>query len=93
MHAHPTRKKYLFIFGWLAALTALEVGIVYVPMSKFSLVSGLIGLAVAKAGLVALYFMHLRYETKAMRRTAMLPFLAPVLYAFVLIAEGTWRML
>ena len=36
------RKEYFFIFIWLTVLTALEVGIVYVPMSKGLLVSGLI---------------------------------------------------
>jgi cytochrome c oxidase subunit 4 len=93
MAGHPSRRSYVIIFVWLTVLTALEVGVVYTGLAKFALVSSLIGLALAKAGLVALYFMHLRYETRVMRRTALLPFLAPALYAFVLIAEGMWRKL
>lgn len=92
-HNHPSRRTYVIIFLWLFVLTVLEVGIVYVPVAKWALVSGLLALAVTKAGLVALFFMHLKYESKVMRRTALAPFLAPTLYAFVLIAEGAWRML
>jgi caa(3)-type oxidase subunit IV len=50
-------------------------------------------LALAKAGCVALFYMHLKHETKVMRWTVGLPLLFPALYAFILIAEGIYRSL
>jgi cytochrome c oxidase subunit 4 len=91
-HDHPSRKTYVTIFGLLALLTVLEVGVVYVPMGKTPMVTALIAMALAKAGLVALFFMHLKYETVVMRRTVLLPFFAAALYAFVLIMESAWRL-
>jgi cytochrome c oxidase subunit 4 len=91
--AHPSRKTYLLIFAWLAMLTVLEVALVYTGLGKITMVTGLVALALTKAGLVALFFMHLRYETPVLRKTVLLPFCAPTFYAFVLITEGWWRKL
>lgn len=94
-HGHhvPDRKGYWRIFGMLAALTALEVGIAYLDqvISKTALVTALVGLALTKAGLVAYFFMHLKQETKEMKWTVLIPTIFPTLYAFVLIAEGMYR--
>ena len=91
--AHVDRREYWIIFGALTALTALEVGIVYMPMAVGLLVSALIGLAVVKAALVGLFFMHLKHETPVLKATVLVPMLIPVLYAAVLVAEGAWRLL
>ena len=92
--AHVDRKEYVKIFAALTALTVLEVGVVYVPgISKTLLVSALVLLALTKAALVGLFFMHLKHETKSMKLTVMLPFAAPAVYAFVLITEAAWRLL
>jgi len=58
-HSHPW---YVGVFVWLFVLTALEVGVTYVEMSRTSLIFVLSFLGVAKAGLVAAYFMHLKFE-------------------------------
>ena len=74
-------------------LTALEVGIVYIPgIPKVLLVSALCGLALVKAALVGLYYMHLIDETKILRLSVVIPMAAPAIYAFVLIAEAAWRL-
>ena len=39
------RKTYVIIFVWLLVLTGLEIGIVYVPMAKHLVISGLFGMA------------------------------------------------
>ncbi|HEY4122282.1 MAG TPA: cytochrome C oxidase subunit IV family protein [Byssovorax sp.] len=97
-HHAPNRREYIIMFFVLAVLTALEVGLGImlskVPYGgpKLGLRIGLIGLALTKAGCVGMYFMHLKHETKVLRLTVMLPFLAPTLYAFVLISEAVWRM-
>jgi len=91
--AHVNRKEYWIIFFALAALTVLEVGIVYVPgIGKGALFAALCGLALAKATLVGLFYMHLKHETRILRLTVGIPLAVPVFYAFVLIAEAAWRM-
>jgi cytochrome c oxidase subunit 4 len=60
--------NYMAIFWWLAGFTAVEVGYSSIlPHSqKALLIIGLVGFAAIKATLVALYFMHLRFERKSL---------------------------
>lgn len=92
-HHKPNRREYVVIWAWLAGLTVLEVGVAYMQsvLGKVALVTALVGLALAKAGCVALFYMHLKHETKVMRWTVAFPLLFPALYAFILIAEGIYR--
>lgn len=92
--APAPRKRYFQVFGALCALTVAEIGVVYVPgIAHGLLVSALILLAVAKAALVLVYYMHLGHETRGLKLTVILPFLLPAIYALVLIAEAAWRLL
>lgn len=92
-HHKPDRKGYWKIFVWLAVLTAVEVGVGYLDkmLGKNILVTVLVCFALAKAGIVAFYYMHLNHETKWMRWTVAIPLAFPALYAFILIAEGIYR--
>jgi caa(3)-type oxidase subunit IV len=94
-HHAPSRKEYIYIWLILFILTVLEVGVAYTTgyVGKTALVGALVLLALAKAGCVALFYMHLKHETKVMRWTVLFPFAFPALYAFVLIAEGMYRAL
>ena len=60
--------NYMTIFWWLAGLTVVEVA--YSSLlpheHKAALILGLVGFAAVKASLVALYFMHLRFERKSL---------------------------
>ena len=60
--------NYMAIFWWLAGFTAVEVAYSsLLPHSqKVLLILGLVGFAAIKATLVALYFMHLKFERKTM---------------------------
>jgi len=92
--AHASRAQYLAVFLLLAVLTAVEVGVVYLPgIAKGPMVLALVGLALAKASLVGLFFMHLRHETRALKLTVAVPLMTPGLYALVLVAEAGWRLL
>jgi cytochrome c oxidase subunit IV len=71
-HAEP---NYMAVFYWLAGLTVLEVVVAFLPLTKFAMAAILIVLAFTKAALVALYFMHLKFE----RRTLMLVAITPVI--------------
>jgi len=57
----PSRKLYWVIAGALMALLAMTVGAYYLPLGSFGAVVAL-SIAATKAILVALFFMHLKYE-------------------------------
>lgn len=77
-HTGPT---YVTIFVVLAALTAVEVGLTYLPMPRLLLVGLLLALALCKASLVAMYFMHLRFDSRLLT----LIFVMPVVLGLFLI--------
>ena len=84
-HDHPDSAHYVWIALILGAVTAVEVGLYYTPLSGLPLVSILMGLAVVKFGMVAAYFMHLRFDSRLLRRVFMTGvILAGFLYSLVL---------
>lgn len=91
--AHVNRKEYWFIFGWLFFLTVLEVAVAQIPIDKKLMISSLVALALAKAALVGLFYMHLKHETNFMKLTVAIPLSIPAIYAVVLISEAAWRLL
>ena len=88
---HANTKEYLTIFAVLALLTALELGLVKVHVSTHLMVIGLVGLAITKAAVVALFYMHLKSETRLLRISIAIPLSLPMFYALVLISDGIWR--
>lgn len=54
---------YLGVFGTLMVLTAITVGVSFFDFGSFNTVIALL-VATTKASMVALYFMHLRYDNK-----------------------------
>jgi len=91
---HVNRKQYWVIWLYLLLLTVVEVGLVYVPgIPKGLTTSALFALAIAKAALVGLFFMHLKHDTRVLRWAVAVPMATPVAYAAVLIAEASWRLL
>ena len=79
-HADP---PYLLIWVVLLVLTLAEVGYAFLDLPKVWLASGLVIMAFWKAALVALYYMHLRFEPKRLwiLATAPLPLIAILLLA------------
>lgn len=64
-HAHPTVKSFLVVGAVLAVITAVEFGILYVTgLSSGVAVTILALLSLVKFGLVAGYFMHLRFDSR-----------------------------
>jgi cytochrome c oxidase subunit 4 len=66
--------NYMGVFWWLLALTVLELGVIYVPIHRMGILALLVALAIAKAVLVALYFMHLKFERRTLAFIALSPF-------------------
>jgi len=59
--------NYMAIFWWLFGLTVVEVSYsVFTHPPRAILMTVLVGLAVIKATMVALFFMHLRFERKSL---------------------------
>ena len=86
--AHP---NYIAIWVWLAVLTVLEVGVAFVShLPKVALIVLLVGMAVFKAALVAMYFMHLKFERRTLRTIAIIPLPLAVLLVLVVITEKIW---
>lgn len=84
-HKHP---NYMAIFWYLAILTIIEIGVVFLPFGKVVNGTLLCALAVGKAVLVAMYFMHLRFETRTLGMIAITPLVIATLLVFVLLPDG-----
>jgi cytochrome c oxidase subunit 4 len=84
-HSHP---NYMKIFWWLAALTVVELIVVFLPFGKLTNGTLLCALALGKAALVAAFFMHLRFETRTLTWIAFTPLAIATLLIFVLMPDG-----
>ncbi len=84
-HKHP---NYMAIFWYLAILTVVEIAVIFMPIGKLTIGVLLCALAVTKAALVAMYFMHLRFETRTLGMIAVTPLAIATLLVFVLLPDG-----
>lgn len=85
------KKEYFIIFIILGVLTILEVGVAEINgIDTLTKGASLTLLAVAKALIVAMYYMHLKDETKWLKFIASIPVLAAV-FATVLCLEGYFK--
>jgi cytochrome c oxidase subunit 4 len=69
------RSRYLTVFAALAVFTVIEVAVAFTAIEKSTQVVLLLALALIKASLVALYYMHLRSEGPLLRVIAAFPML------------------
>lgn len=60
---HPTPAKYVAIAVILATITLVEVGVVYARVGSI-LIPVLMVLSATKFALVAMFYMHLRFDHK-----------------------------
>ena len=56
-------RTYIKVWAALLGLLALTVGAAYVPLGPFNTITAM-SIAVTKAVIIALYFMHLRYSPR-----------------------------
>jgi cytochrome c oxidase subunit 4 len=61
-HAHPSARKYVQIAVILGLITAAEVAVYYVEAITAFLPHILIGMSAVKFGIVAAYYMHLKFD-------------------------------
>ncbi len=86
-HAHP---NYWAVWAYLLILTVMELGVAFLPWSKQLLLILLLAMAIWKALLVALYFMHLRWEGNRMRIFAIAPLPLTVIIIVAYLTEYVW---
>ncbi|MGH7820622.1 MAG: cytochrome C oxidase subunit IV family protein [Candidatus Binatia bacterium] len=84
-HSEP---NYMAIFWWLLALTIAEVTVTYTPLGKMVMGFLLISMALSKAALVAMFFMHLRFERVTLGMIAVTPLVLCVFLLFMLLPDS-----
>lgn len=70
-HREHSHTPFYIVWGVLLAITAIEVILAYERLQPVRMLSILLGLSIVKAGLIILWFMHMKYEITRMRRLMM----------------------
>ena len=83
--------SYFAIFIYLSVLTAAELA-VYAWFPGVVKIAFLVALAWAKATLVAMYFMHLRFERRTLAIIAFIPVVLVTFLTFMLLPDLTARL-
>jgi cytochrome c oxidase subunit 4 len=90
--AQPAEHKqpnYYIVWLVLFVLSLAEVGIAFLAaIPKRTLILILVGLAIWKAMLVAMYYMHLKFEPRRMWIVAIAPFPLAVILVMVVLMEA-----
>ena len=84
--AHAGAATYIKVALVLTAVTAIEVGAIYIRALTPILIPTLLVLSLAKFSLVVLFFMHLRYDSPALSVLFVGPLLIAIGIALALIA-------
>jgi caa(3)-type oxidase subunit IV len=87
-HAHP---NYTAVFLWLLALLGVGVAASLVPGGRAVALVVVFATALAKALLVALNFMHLRFESRVIYAIALIPLVFAAILAVALFPDFVWH--
>lgn len=82
-------RVYMMVFGALAVLTVVTVAVSYLHMPVVPAIAAALAIASVKASLVALYFMHLKGEVRAIVWTLML---TAIFFLTVMTIPVSWYM-
>ena len=89
-HTHK-RPNYILIWVYLAVLTAAELGLAFeLPISRNWKLILLLFLAVWKAALVGMFFMHLKFERWNLRIMALIPVPLALIFILAGMSEHIW---
>ncbi len=81
------QRPYMKVFGALAIITLIEVIIAFLPIAKVLIVIFLVALATTKAMLVAMYFMHLKYDRRILTLIACSPLILAAILTLALLPD------
>ena len=85
-HPQAGPRTYVVIGAFLGLLTGMEVAVFYIPALARVLVPVLLLLALAKFALVAMFYMHLRFD----HRWFSYIFVGPLIIAVVIVVSLLW---
>ena len=89
---YPDEWQYIKVFLILLVITAAEVGIYYLSGARRAVITLMVFMMIAKFTLVALYFMHLRFDSKLFRRLFVTGIvLAVLVYLIALTSLHVWQ--
>jgi cytochrome c oxidase subunit 4 len=89
--AHRKHPPYLLIWLYLALLTVAEVVLAFeLPISQNLKLILLLVLAVWKAALVGMFFMHLKFERWNLRVLALVPLPLAAIFILAALSEKIW---
>ncbi len=87
--AEHKQPNYYLIWLILFILTMAEVGVAFITaIPKRTLVIILIGMAIWKAVLVAMYYMHLKFEPRKLWLITLVPIPLAIILVVVVLGEG-----
>jgi len=66
-HRHHGKSQFLWVWGVLLVLTAVEVYLTYQNLQPIRMLTILMGLSLVKAALIIGFFMHMKYELSLMK--------------------------
>jgi cytochrome c oxidase subunit 4 len=89
---HASAATYLRIWGWLAGLMLLGVLLSELPIPKATIVLLVLALSSIKALLVALYYMHLKFDRRLLALVLLAPFLLVLLAITVVYSSAFVRL-
>ena len=78
-------KIYSVVFVALFVLTIVELYVADLIEGKNGQVAALVVMMMAKATLVVLYYMHLRWESRVLRWLVLIPFFAAIFFVTILL--------
>ena len=90
-HQHPGAKEYLAIAIVLTVITAVEVAVFYIPQMKPALGPTLLTLSAVKFSLVAMFYMHLKFDHRLFSWLFVVPMIVIALIIIALLRLfGHW---
>ncbi len=91
MESAHKRPNYVLIWVYLAVLTAAELALAFeLPISRNLALVLLLFLAIWKAALVGLFFMHLKFERWNLRIMALIPVPLALIFILAGMSEHIW---
>ena len=91
-HSLLSNRLVFVVWGWLLALTGVEVFLAYEKLALHIMLVLLLGLSIVKAGLIMAYFMHLRFEKTSLVLT-LVPALVIVISLLAIFFPDSLRLL
>jgi caa(3)-type oxidase subunit IV len=82
---YPGMRLYVAVWLGLILIVVVEVALTYAHLSTSTLFATLLSLAVVEAGLGVMYFMHLKYERRALFWS-----LIPVVVVVLVLMNHLW---